>query len=51
VCDVQVDSNGNLIMSAAIDALKECPGFKDQNILDKVAATCANLNPGKTTFT
>jgi hypothetical protein len=47
VCDVQLDNGGKVILKAAIDALADCPGFKDQSILDKVAATCANLPEGK----
>jgi hypothetical protein len=50
VCGVQLDNDGKIILKAAIDTLAECPGFMDQNILDKVAATCANLPEGKITF-
>ena len=51
VCDVQLDNGGKVILKAAIDTLADCPGFRDQNLLDKVAMTCANLPEGKTPFT
>jgi len=51
VCDVQLDNGGKVILKAALDAIQDCPGFKDQSVLDKVATTCANLPEGKTPFT
>lgn len=50
MCGVQLDNDGKIILKAAIDTLAECPGFKDQSILDKVAATCVNLPEGKIPF-
>lgn len=51
MCDVQLDNGGKIVLKAAIDILSQCPDFNDQSILDKVAATCANLPEGKTPFT
>jgi len=48
---VQLDNGGKIILKAAIDTLAECPDFKDQTILEKVATTCANLPDGKIPFT
>lgn len=47
VCDVQLDNGGKIILKAAIDTLAQCPDFKDQSVLDKVATACANLPEGK----
>jgi hypothetical protein len=38
-----LDNGGKVILKAALDAIQDCPGFKDQSVLDKVATTCANL--------
>ena len=50
MCDVQLDNGGQIILKAAIEAVAECPGFKDQSLLDKVATICANLPGGRINF-
>jgi hypothetical protein len=47
---VQIDNGGQIILKAAVDHLAQCPGFKDQKVLDKVTVACATLSAGKTRF-